>query len=332
MNKYKLPLRQASLIALIIALIVVLCIIPFNLEAHTLSIVTLLLINVIIVVSFRLIATFGGWSLAHIPLMGAGGYFSAIMMIKLGWPFWASMLVAPLPVALIGLAFSYPLAKMKGLAFFIGSFALGEAMRLSWVKIENPFGGVSGIVNIPRPSPWAIPGLPVIDFKHDIPYYFVVLVVMLVCLLIMYRLEKSRIGDTLKAINSQDLLAQCVGINITRYKTLGFVIGSFFAGVAGTLYAHYLGVLDPSLFSFTPTVYLLIWAVVGGTHTFFGPIIGVVIFTWLSEVLRVVAAWRPLVYGFILIAMLIFMPNGLEDLLVRVRTLVERLRSRLSRE
>ena len=328
MRRYKLSPQHAGLIALIVFL----CVLPFLLREYLLGIATLLLINIIIVVSFRLITTMGGFNLAHLPLMGAGAYFSTLMVMDLGWPFWASMPLAGLVAALVGLGFSYPLVRMTGFAFFIGSYAVGTAMRLSWVKLTVPFGGPGGIIKIPRPPSWSFPGLPTIDFHHSIPYYFLVMVVMLVCLFIMYRLDRSRLGDTFKAIYSQEILAQHVGVNITRYKTLAYVIGASFAGIAGALLAHYLGAIDPSLFALKPTVYLLIWAVVGGTHTFAGPIIGVTVFTGIDEALRPITAWRPLVYGIILIAVLLFMPGGLESLPARVRPLVKRLRSRVRGE
>lgn len=328
MRRYKLSTPHAGLAAVIAFS----CVLPFLLREYHLTIATLLLINVIMVVSFRLITTMGGFNLAHLPLMGAGAYFSTIMVKDFGWSFWLTLPLAGLVAALVGLAFSYPLVRMKGFAFFIGSYAIGEAIRLSWVELKVPFGGVTGIINIPRPSSWSFPGLPTIDFHHSIPYYFLVLVVMLVCLVVMYRLDRSPIGDTFKAIYSQDLLAKCVGINITRYKTMAYVIGASFAGVAGALLAHYFGAIDPYLFSLTPTVYLLVWVVVGGTHTFAGPIIGVTIFTGLEEALRPFEAWRPLIYGFILIAVLLFLPGGLESLPARVRPLVERLRSRVRGE
>lgn len=323
MRKHNLSGRHAGLIALIAFSSVL----PFLLREYHLSIVTLLLINIIIVVSFRLITTIGGFNLAHLPLMGAGAYFSTIMMKDFGLPFLLTMPLAGLVAALVGFGFSYPLVRMKGFAFFIGSYAIGEAMRLGWVKIRNPFGGPGGIINVPRPSSWSFPGLPTIDFHNSIPYYFLVLVVMLVCLFIMHRIDRSRIGDTFKAIYSQELLAKCVGINIARYKALNYVIGASFAGVAGALLAHYLGAVDPSLFSLAPTVYLLIWVVIGGTHTFAGPIIGVTIFTGIDEALRPFAEWRPLVYGFVLIFVLLFLPEGFESLPARIRPWVKRLRS-----
>ncbi len=326
--KYNLSRAHAGLVALIAFS----CVLPFLLGEYRLTIAILLLINVIMVVSFRLITTTGGFNLAHLPLMGAGAYFSTIMVMNFGWPFWATVPLAGLVAALVALIFSYPLVRMKGFAFFIGSYAAGEAMRLGWVKLRYPFGGPGGITGIPRPSSWSFPGLPTIDFLQSIPYYFLVLVVMLVSLFIMYRIDRSRIGDTFKATYSQDLLAKSVGISLTRYKTLAYVIGSFFAGIAGALMAHYTGAIDPYLFGLTPTVNLLIWVVVGGTHTFAGPIIGVGVLTGIDEALRAVEVWRPLAYGFILIAVLLFIPDGLEGLPARVSPWIKRLRRRIKGE
>jgi len=295
-------------------LAIILVALPFALREYYVDVVTMLLINVILVVSFRLITTIGAWSLAHIPMMGAGAYATALMTGALGWPFWLTLPLAGLAAALIGLAMSYPLVRTKGFAFFVASFAAGDAMRLCWMRFKVPFGGHRGLTNIPFPEAIPIPGLRTIDFSDAIPYYFLALVVTVLCLLIMYRLDKSRIGDTLKAINSQDSLAMSVGINITQYKILAFVIGSFFAGIAGVLLAHRLWAVEPQQFGFGTTVYLLVWVVFGGTHTFAGPIIGVTVLTVLGELLDPFVEWVPMIYGAILILTLLFLPDGLEGL------------------
>lgn len=316
----------------LVALMVFLGVLPFFLSEYHLGIVIMLFTNIILVVSFRLISTTGDWDLGHLPLMGVGAYFSALMVVNLGWPFWVTLPLAGLVAALVGLGFSYPLVRMKGFAFWICSFSMGEAMRLSWVKLDYPFRGVGGVLGIPRPSSWSLPGLPTIDFRQSIPYYFVVLVAMLVSLFIMYRIDRSRLGDTFKAIASQDSLAASVGINIARYRTLAYVIGAFFAGIAGALMAHDFGAIDPTLFSFWPLILVLWWVTIGGSKTFAGPIIGVISLTAFDEALRPLTTWRPLVYGFILILFLLFMPDGLESLPAKVSPLVKRLRSSIRRE
>jgi len=314
------------------ALAVVLCVLPFRVGGYNVGILTILFINIIMVVSFRLIVTMGNFSLAHVVLMGAGAYTSALLTREVGWPFWAALPMGGLVAALVALLMSYPLVRMKGFAFFIGSYAAGEAIRLSWLKLRYPFGGASGIIKIPHPDSISVPGLPTIDFANPISYYFLALVVTGVCVFLMYRVDRSRLAENFRAIYSQDILASCVGINITRYKTIAFVIGSFFAGIAGVLLAHFNGTIDPYLFAFTPMMFILIWVVVGGTHTFIGPIIGVTLFTGVEERLRVLAEWRPLFYGIVLIVVLLFLPGGFESLPEKIRPLARRLRSRLGGE
>jgi branched-chain amino acid transport system permease protein len=146
--------------------------------------------------------------------------------------------------------------------------------------------------------------------------------VVAISLVILYRVEHSRIGLTFHAIHWQDKLAESVGVSTFRYRTLAFVISSFFAGLAGALYAHYVGAIAPDRFNVEEMVYVLIWAIVGGTATFYGPILGVIVLTILNEVVLRglgVDEMRPMFYGAILILFILFLPNGLESLVVKAR-------------
>jgi len=120
-------------------------------------------------------------------------------------------------------------------------------------------------------------------------------------------------------------LAKSIGINIIKYKILAFVVASFFAGIAGVLLAHRLWAITPQQFGFANTLYLLVWVILGGYHTFVGPIIGVCVLTGLSQLLIPLAEWVPMVYGVILILTLLFLPEGLEGLSRRMSPLVEKM-------
>ena len=302
---------------------VVLITLPFILSRYYVDLTIVFFAHIILAVSFRLITTTGDFSLAHVPLMGMGAYTSAIISKQLGWPFWISLPLAALASTLVGLIMLYPLLRMKAFAFFIGSYAIGEALRLSWIRI-GIFGCHRGISGISHPS-LSIPGLGVLDFSGATPYYFLTLVITGLCLMIMYRIERSRISDSFKAIHSEEALAKSVGINVTAYRLLAFEVGTFFAGISGVLLAHYFGHIDPHQFDLTTGLYLLIWVVVGGYTTFAGPIIGVTFFTLLGELMRPLGAWMPLVYGCILITSLLFLPDGLEGLPKRIVPLVQRM-------
>jgi len=305
------------------AMAVILFALPFLLTRYYVDLTIVFFAHLILAVSFRLITTTGDFSLAHVPLMGMGAYASALMAKYFGWPFWLTLPLAGVASTLVGLVMLYPLLRMKAFAFFIGSYAIGEALRLSWVRI-GIFGSHRGISGIPHPS-ISIPGFVTISFAGVTPYYFLTLAITVVCLFIMFLIDRSRITQIFKAIHAEDSLVKSIGINVTAYRTLAFEVGTFFAGIAGVLLAHHLGHIDPHQFDLTTGLYLLIWVVVGGYATFSGPIIGVAFFTLLGEVMRVFGAWMPLVYGCILIISLLFLPEGLDSLPGRISPLIKKM-------
>ncbi|MCK4783881.1 MAG: branched-chain amino acid ABC transporter permease [Desulfobacteraceae bacterium] len=304
-------------------LAIILIALPFIITRYYVDLTIVFFVHVVLAVSLRLITTTGDFSLAQVPLMGMGAYASALMSKYFGWPFWLTLPLAALASALVGLIMLYPLLRMKAFAFFIGSYAIGEALRLSWIRI-GIFGGHRGISGIAHPS-ISIPGLPTISFAGAVPYYFLTLAIIIICLVIMYLLDKSRITNIFKAIHSEESLVRSVGINVTAYRILAFEVGTFFSGISGVLLAHYFGHIDPHQFNLTTGLYLLIWIVVGGYATFAGPIIGVAFFTVLGELMRPFGAWMPLVYGCILIASLLFLPDGLESLPRRISPMLKKM-------
>jgi branched-chain amino acid transport system permease protein len=306
-------------IVLIAAALIVL---PHLLSLSQQEILVLLVINVLLVSSYRLLTLTGEWSLAHVVIMGVGAYGSALTAKRLGAPVPLAMLAGAAMAGLLAFLLSFPLFRMKGFYFLIGSFAAGEVIRLiwKWSELTWLFGGPKGIKLIP---PFPDIEMLSIDFYNPVNYYYLCLIVVAVSLVILYRVERSRIGLTFHAIHWQDKLAQSVGVDTFRYRMLAFVVSAFFAGLAGALYAHYVGTVNPNRFDVEQMVYVLIWAIVGGTATFYGPIIGVVTLTILNEVvLRAVGVdeMRPMLYGAILIVSILFLPNGLESLVPKIKS------------
>jgi branched-chain amino acid transport system permease protein len=292
---------------------------PHFLSFSQQELLVILVINVLLVCSYRLLTLTGEWSLAHAVIMGVGAYASALFAKELDVPVPLAMLLGASTAGLVAFLLSFPLFRMKGFYFLIASFAAGEVIRLSWKwsDLTFLFGGPKGIKRIPP-----FPDFLTIDFYEPVNYYYLCLIVVAFSLLILYRVEKSRIGLTFHAIHWQDKLAESVGVNTFRYRMMAFIISSFFAGLAGALYAHYVGAVAPNRFSVEEMVYILIWAIVGGTATFYGPIIGVVTLTVLNEiVLRGLGMdeMRPMFYGAVLIIAILFMPNGLEGLVPKVK-------------
>ena len=292
------------------------CSAPWAVSYYSIEVLILFMINLILVCSFRILTTTGDWSLSHVVLMGVGAYTTALLT---KWWDLSILLTVPLSAcvaAIIGLVVVLPLIRTRGFGFFIASFAIGEFVRLIWVKFQYPFGGPRGMIGIPSGE------IGSIDFFEPMPYYFFVLAVTLICLTVMYRLDRSRIGKTFKAVYTDEDLAESVGVDVPHYRALAFVTGTFFAGVAGSLLAHRLGAVDPKNFDINVMVYLIIWIVVGGTGTFWGPIIGLAVMTFVFEWSRPLLEWRPLLFGGILIFFLVFLPGGLESLGEKVRGLM----------
>jgi branched-chain amino acid transport system permease protein len=295
-----------------LALAAILILIPHGLTFSQQEILVFLVLDVLMVVSYRLVTLTGEWSLIHVVMQGVGAYGSALLAKDLGVPVPVSIPLAALVAAGIAYILSFPLFRLKAFSFLIGSFAAGEAIRLCWRYFDDAFGGPQGISLIPP-----FPDIGPISFFSALNYYYLCLAVVALSLLILYRIERSRIGLIFHSIHWHDNLAASTGVPVGRYRTMAFVVASFFAGLSGALLAHYIGTVVPSQFSVDVMLFIVIWVLVPPTMTFYGPIIGAVLLTVIQEVvLRAVGfdAARPLFYGVILILTMLFLPGGLESL------------------
>lgn len=318
------PVQRNS--AGIAVLLAVVCVLPFVVRPYQLDFLIFMFINIILVVSYRLIAITGEFSLGHAVMMGLGGYGSALLVSHLSISPWLSMPIAGLGAAAIAYMLSFPLFRMKGFYFLIGSFAAAEAIRLCWVQFIYPFGGYRGLRRIP------VLEIDLGDFLYinlgdAVPYYFFALIAGIIFLFIMYRIEHSRFGFVFHAVHHKDTLAQSVGVNARRYRTIAFVTGGFFAGIAGAMVVHYITAINPGLFGLKQMLFILVWVLVGGLGSFAGPIIGVAVLSIIDESLRGLDELRPGFYGLVLIATMLFLPDGLVSLPEKIKQLVNWLRS-----
>ncbi len=212
---------------------------PHFLGFHHQDLLIFLTINVLAVCSYRLVTLTGEWSLIHAVMMGVGAYTVALSANHFDLAIWFTLPLAGGVAGLVAALLCFPLLRMTQFYFLIGSFAAGEAIRLTWVEFVGVFGGTSGLRGVEAPIVWGI------DFIDPIPYFYFCLGVVSFCLLILYRIEHSRIGLTLNAIHWKAALAESVGVDAWRYRALAFILGSFFVGIAGGLKVHYLGSVTP---------------------------------------------------------------------------------------
>ena len=303
------------------AVIIGLCLFPFLAKPYYVEVAMIFFIWIILAQSYRLIVTVHDWQLYHVVLYGVGAYTSGMLAKNLGIPVFVAIPIGGMMASLLGVAITLILLRSTGWGFYIATYGLAELIRLTWLKFRYPFGGSTGIINIPY-----APVVGGIDFDAAIPYYFFSLCIMLAIIYMLYRIEKSRIGDAFKAISMDPALAESTGISISRHRLLACAIGSFFAGIAGGLLVHRLGAVDPKLFDIHTMLYLLIWVVVGGTNTFWGPVIGVSVMYTLFELSRPLIQLRPMLFGLSIIFVLIFMPGGIESLISKAVARWRRLR------
>lgn len=278
------------------------------------SVLNMIVINVLMAVSLRSIFLIGQFSLGHVGFMCLGAYTSALLTMKAGIIFWLALPTSGLMAGLVALLLGYPFMRVKGIYFVILTVVTSESIRLLAFNWQDFTGGFNGLVGIPGAGTLSIPGLVEINFGGFNEYYYLTLTVVAISLIILHRLEKSRLGFTWLAIREADKQAGAVGINVLRYKVISFSIASSFAGIGGALLAHFEQIISPqasSAFGVMTTIYLLVYMVVGGKSRFIGPIVGAVVLSLVSEFTRPMQEYQPMIIGAIAIAVVMLLPEGL---------------------
>jgi len=255
-------------------------------------------VNIMLAVSLNLSAGFlGQLVLGHAAFMSVGAYAAAIFSIQLGvsspWGMIPSLLVGGIVAALFGVAIGIPALRLRGDYIAIITLGFGQIVQ-SIVLNMNITGGPMGLMGIPRTT--------------NLTVVFLAMVITVVALTTLVR---SRHGRAMIAIRENEIAAESSGINTTYYKIFGFTVSAFFAGIAGGVLAHHIGILMPQDIGFERSIELLVIVVLGGMGSFTGAIIAAIVLTLLPELLRDFAMYRMLLYSIILIAMMIYRPQGL---------------------
>lgn len=266
---------------------------------------TLAAINVILAVSINLLVGYAGQvSLAHAAFYGTGAYVSALLTTKVGVPFWIALPVAALFSAGAGVLLGLPTLRLKGHYLAIATLGFGivvNTLLLNWVDVT---GGPMGVLGIPSPSLFGL------DLGQGTRYLvFSTVMATLVVVLVMAILD-SPWGRAFVAIREDEISAIVSGVDVYKYKITAFALASGFAGLAGSLYAHYVGFISPEGFDLAGSIEILITAIAGGLATMPGPIFGAVGLMFLSEALRETRELRMILYGALLIVTILFLPQG----------------------
>jgi branched-chain amino acid transport system permease protein len=310
-------------------LLIILCLAPFlGTSDYYIHVLIMIFIYVIYSSTYRFILRTGQLHFGAHGFIGVGAYASVLMVMRLGLPFWVAMPLAGLAGGLLAVAIGYPALRVKGVYFAIITWGFAESLRFLYMRMDDPFGGNSGISGIPRPESIPIPVLGSIDFGSLAPNYFLGLALMIITLLILYRLEKSRYGLIYSSIREADNLAKAVGINIMRYKVLAFAVCSGLAAIGGSFFAHYSGFISPHSFVVLLTISLGIYITVGGLEAFSGPIVGALFLVVAGEFFAQYGFYKIMLYAGLMIIAILFLPQGIAGLPRLVSSAVGRLRTR----
>ena len=263
-------------------------------DSYILLNLVLIGINIILAVSLNLITGFTGqFSLGHAAFMAVGAYMSAIMTVKFNYPFAAAVILSAIAAAFVGLLIGIPTLRLKGDYLAIATLGFSEIIRILLLNIEY-VGGASGFNDIPQYTNWTW------------IYFSVIGTVVLIKNFI-----NSYAGRACIAIREDEIAAEAMGINTTLYKVLAFVIGAFFAGIAGALYANYFYFIKPGNFGFMKSIDILVIVVFGGMGSITGSIIGAIVLSIISLFLQNIPELRMVIYSIILFLIMVYRPDGI---------------------
>ena len=269
-------------------------------------------------VSFNFVFGLAGQlSLFHAAAFGLSAYVSVILVTRLHWSFWATVVPAVLAVALVSscvaaLCFRF---KLREFYFAVVTMALSEILRLgiqNWYDLTN---GTLGIAFIEKPYVWTPGGWLALNNSSE--WYFASLTLLTAVCVVCWRIQHSWIGRAFSAIRLNEQLAATMGIDVFAYKFFNFVLGSVLAGLVGAFYAFYTGFVEPHYLSVTQSLNIVAMVLLGGVNTVAGPILGAFILTSLPHLIAIGAELRVILYGAILIFVILAMPKGLWGTIVR---------------
>ena len=282
---------------------------------YFISVATQAFIMAIAALGLNLITGYTGqFNLAHGAFMAVGAYAVGILTVDHGVPFWIAFLLAGAITATMGLFVGLLSLRLKGHYFSIFTLCISYIMYLLIEKWESLTHGPVGIMGIPAPT-----GIGALKFGTPLTQYYLVLAFLALGIWIMARIVRSLLGRSFVAVRNSDDLAEALGVNLMRTKTLSFVLSVAYAGFAGALYAGQVRFLGPELANEVVTFDLVTFVLVGGLGTLLGPLVGTLLITWLTQSLQFLQDYRMVVFGPLLIALLIFLPDGIVGTILKRR-------------
>lgn len=297
----------------LVAALLVFAVLPLFLKSYGIYLMTLFCVYLMATYGLNLTVGYAGqMSLGHAAFFGIGAYHAAILL-KMGWSFLAVLPVAGVACFAIGLALGFPALRVQHHYLAFATLGFNILVYLVLRNEESITGGTFGISAIPRPS--------FLGYSLDgsLAFFYFTYVSALILVAALWWLLRSPWGRAFAALRDNPIRAESTGINITAYTLLAFAIGAACAGIGGVYFAALVQFIEPAPFHFTASMTMLLAVIVGGSGRFFGPVLGTVIVVLLPEWLRFMQSWYLAVFGFAVVALMIWLPGGLLSIPERLR-------------
>jgi branched-chain amino acid transport system permease protein len=277
-------------------------------KIYMLHLLSMIYLNVVIILGLVLILGYTKqFSLGQVAFYGIGAYTTAVLTANYHISFFLAMLISGVVAAISAVFVAIPATRFQGPWLALVTFSFGEIIRILMIRLKKITGGFGGFFNIPKP------GFGDFVFDNNFKFYYIFLAVLLIILAITYRLRLSPLGRIWISMGDNEDLSSSLGINIFFHKLLAFAVGSFFAGIAGSLYAAYANFISPESFTLRHTIYYLSILIVGGLESISGAIVATVIFTLFSSYLMALYPWDMVIFGLIIVLFVNLIPGGLGE-------------------
>jgi branched-chain amino acid transport system permease protein len=249
----------------------------------------------------------GMLSLGQGAFIAIGAYATGILTAKyqLVSSLWLSYLIGALIAAFWAILLGLITVHLRRIFFLLVTWAFGEMLHPILISFKNPFGGATGITNIPAPKeiflfsePWS-------------GYYFLAMLFVILVFLMIWSVSHSKIGLIYQSIGQNDLLTNFCGVYVRKYKLQAFALGSFLTGIGGGLMASYLTAVSPETFTFFTSLDIIMFNLIGGMGYIAGPIVGAIVLTGVNEYLFALGYYKMVVYGLLIILVIRLLPGGL---------------------
>jgi branched-chain amino acid transport system permease protein len=238
-----------------------------------------------------------------------GGYVTAILSARYALPFWICLPLSIAASAAVGALVGVVIMPLRGVYYSMITLSLGEAMRLAALNGGDLTGGARGLVDLPRSAGLATP----------LAFYGLAVVMMLIALAAVWHLTYSRIGDVFRSIRQSEDLAESLGINVARYRVGAFAFACGLGGACGAFFTQWQQNIFPATYSLADSINFLLYCFLGGLDSVLGPLVGAALLIVAFETLDALQTYQALLYGALMIALMLFLPNGLMSLAARRR-------------